>query len=124
VRQPFVLVVEDEADLRDTIAEALGDAGVGVAVASDGLDALERLAAGLSPAVILADLDMPRLGGEAFVKALRAEPRWSTIPVITMTGGVDRPDTKVSAHLEKPFDLGDLLAIIVSLCEADAANAA
>jgi CheY-like chemotaxis protein len=116
--------VEDEADLRDSLAEALGESGVDVAVACDGLDALERLRAGLVPSVILADLKMPRLGGEAFVAAIREEPRWSDIPVITMTAGIDEPATPVAAHLEKPFDFGDLLAIIVSLCEADASSAA
>ncbi|HYG67096.1 MAG TPA: response regulator [Anaeromyxobacteraceae bacterium] len=119
-----ILVVEDEADLRDSLAEALGDSGVDVAVAADGLDALERLRAGLAPSVILADLNMPRLGGEAFVAAIREEPRWSGIPVITMTGGTDEPRAKVSAHLEKPFDVGDLLAIIVSLCETRPVSAA
>jgi two-component system, chemotaxis family, chemotaxis protein CheY len=121
--RPCVLVVEDEPDLRDSLAEALGDSGVDVAVAGDGLEALELLRAGLVPSVILADLNMPRLDGAAFVEAIREEPRWSDLPVITMTGGVDEPVTPVSAHLEKPFDFADLLAIIVSLCEADASSA-
>ena len=61
---------------------------------------------------------LPKLGGAEFLQQLRSDPRYDAVPVITRTAGPDRPGTDVLAHLRKPFDLGDLLDIVVSLCEA------
>ncbi len=117
-----ILVIEDDADVRDALAEALQDAGAQVVVAEDGLDGLERLREGARPSVILLDLRMPRLGGEEFLRQLRGDPRFEHIPVIMMTAGADSASYhNVLAHLHKPFDLGDLLEIVLSLSEADAA---
>ncbi len=112
-----VMVIEDDADVRGAIAEALQDAGADVVVAEDGQAGIERLRAGTVPQVILLDLRMPRLDGEGFLREMRADPRFEHVPVITMTAGLDVPDRDaVVAHLHKPFDLDDLLQIVLSLC--------
>jgi CheY-like chemotaxis protein len=117
-----ILVIEDDADVRDALAEALSDAGLRVDVAVDGMEGLARLRSGARPAVILLDLRMPRLGGEEFLRVMRADPRYEHVPVITMTAGVDPTNGHdVLAHLHKPFDLDDLLQIVLSLTEASAA---
>jgi CheY-like chemotaxis protein len=119
VATPIILVVEDDADVRDALAEALGGAGLRVELAVDGQDALERLRAGCMPAAILLDLRMPRMSGELFLRSIRAEPRLEHLPVITMTAGADSvEDDDVVARLRKPFDLDQLLEIVVSLCPA------
>jgi len=116
------LIIEDDADVREALALALEDAGVAVEVAVDGADGLARLRAGPPPAVILLDLRMPRLGGEEFLHEMRADPRYEHVPVITMTAGADATDDpEVLAHLHKPFDLEDLLQIVLSLTGASAA---
>lgn len=114
-----ILILEDDEDVRDALSEALAEAGLEVAVACDGVEGLERLRAGPRPDVILLDLRMPRLGGEAFLKALRADPVHEHVPVITMTAGLAVPDAEdeVVAHLRKPFDVDDLLGVVLSLCE-------
>ncbi|BDG05384.1 response regulator [Anaeromyxobacter oryzae] len=115
-----ILVIEDDAAVREALADAIAEAGLVVDVAVDGIDGLQRLRAGDPPAVILLDLRMPRLGGPEFLRALRADERFEHVPVISMTAGVDGPDREpVVAHLRKPFDLDDLLGIVLSLCEAE-----
>lgn len=117
-----ILVIEDDAGIRESLASGLEAAGLSVDVAVDGLDGLARLYAGESPAVILLDLRLPRLGGAEFLRAMRANPRFEHVPVITMTAGAaPSGGPEVLAHLNKPFDLDDLLQIVLSLIEASAA---
>ena len=111
--------MEDDADLRGALAEAMSETGAEIVVAEDGLAALERLRAGPAPAVVLLDLRLPRLDGEDFLHELRADPRFDRLPVITMTAGSSRSeDDEVVAHLRKPMDLGGLLEIVGSLLDA------
>lgn len=118
----LVMVVEDDLAFRGALVEALAGEGIGVVVAGDGLEALERLRAGLQPAVVLLDLRLPLLTGEEFLRAIRADPRFEHLPVITMTSGADSTsDAEVIRRLHKPFDLADLRAIILSLFEASPA---
>ncbi len=117
-----ILVIEDDPDVRETLEDALRDAGLAVDVAVDGADGLERLREGPPPALILLDLRMPRLCGEEFLRAMRGDEALARVPVITMTAGTDpEDDGDVVAHLHKPFDLGDLLQIVLSVVGATAA---
>lgn len=116
-----ILVIEDDPGIREALALGLEGAGLDVDVAVDGLDGLARLYRGAAPSVILLDLRMPRLGGEEFLRAMRANPHFEHVPVITMTAGPGGGGHEVLAHLDKPFDLEDLLRIVVSLTEASAA---
>jgi len=114
-----ILVIEDDPDVRSALADALSAAGAEVVVASDGQDGLDRVRAGCRPSVILLDLRMPRLDGDAFLREMRSDPSLEHVPVITMTAGLDTPQERdVVAHLRKPFDLDDLLGIVLSLCDA------
>jgi len=116
-----LLIVEDDADIRDALAEAMSNGGTEVVVATDGVDALERLHRGIRPAVILLDLRLPRLGGQEFLAQLRADTRFEHLPVITMTAGASRAEgDDIVARLRKPFDLQDLREIVESLFEAAA----
>lgn len=122
VSQRTVLIIEDDADVRDALADALAGAGITAVVAEDGFDGLARLREGARPRVILLDLRMPRLGGEEFLRAMRADPCHENVSVITMTAGMEPAEgEEVLAHLQKPFDLDDLLRIVQSLFEAHAA---
>jgi CheY-like chemotaxis protein len=117
-----ILVIEDDADVREALATVLGDAGLSVHLAADGRVGLEHLRSGARPSVIVLDLRMPRLCGGEFLREMRADPRFEHIPVITMTAGLDTPGADDSlAHLQKPFDVEDLLDIVLSLAEPEAA---
>jgi CheY-like chemotaxis protein len=80
-----VLIVDDDADIREVMKIFLEANGYHVNVAADGLDALEQLRAGPRPELILLDLMMPRLDGEQFLKQFRAS-RFADIPVVIISG--------------------------------------
>ncbi len=111
---PSVLVVEDDRDIRDCIADALDMEGYTVAVCPHGRDALEKLRGGFLPDVILLDLLMPVMSGWEFRQEQLADPLLSRIPVVVVsasTPGTARPDR----HLPKPFGIEELLAIVSEL---------
>jgi len=108
-----VLVVEDDDDLLSLIGSALGGAGYAAVEASDGAAALaaceER-----DPDVVLLDLGMPHLGGQAFADAYRrAQGR---AKIIVMSGAEKGGETSARMHaavfLSKPFDLEQLLGAV------------
>ena len=113
---PTVLVVEDDPALRETIAELLADEGYRVVAVVDGAGVWETATA--RPALILLDLRMAGLDGEATLAHLQADPAAREIPVVVMSGSADlaayagRPG--VAAILIKPFDLEELLGLVAT----------
>ena len=107
-----ILVVDDEPMVRDTLGTVLMDEGYTVDVASDGLDALERVRAE-RPDAILLDLMMPGMNGRQFLQALRDDPKYVQVPVLIMTAvhglEVNLASIGASEVVEKPFDIDDLL---------------
>ncbi|HEV8654067.1 MAG TPA: response regulator [Candidatus Limnocylindria bacterium] len=108
-----VLVVEDDDDLRSLIGAALNDAGYEAVEAADGAAALaacqER-----DPDVILLDLSMPRLGGQAFADAYRRGQGRAKIIVMSgvATGGETSGRMHAAVFLSKPFDVEMLLGAV------------
>ena len=105
-----VLVIEDETDLREIIQDVLAGEGYEVTCAVDGAQGLERLAAGLRPALVLLDFYMPRLDGWAFLERMRTELGLGEVPVVAISGSVVSHPS-VTAVLQKPFDITELLEI-------------
>lgn len=107
-----ILVVDDDALLRNSVADVLEDEGYVVEHAGDGVDALARIGAN-PPDVILLDVLMPRMNGKQLLEALHDDPRTSNIPVLMMTAiqGFDSHRTTALAAdmVEKPFDVDELL---------------
>jgi CheY-like chemotaxis protein len=114
-----ILIVEDEPDIRDLLAQSLSEEAE-VETAVDGQDALERLARGPLPSVILLDLRMPRLSGPELLRRLAA--RGDHPPVVTMSACTSAGPAGAAAHLCKPFTLATALAALRRAC-ADAADA-
>lgn len=83
-RDKTILVVEDEPDVRMFLEACAEDAGFNVRTAEDGQDALDHLQ-GFTPDLITLDMVMPRMNGLAFLRKLRAQTQWETIPVILIT---------------------------------------
>ncbi len=83
-REPSVLVVDDDPDLRGLVRRALEREGWGVIEAADGRAALDQLEKH-APGLILLDLLMPRMDGFAVLAELRARPAWRQIPVVVIT---------------------------------------
>lgn len=112
-----ILVVEDDADIREIVEEALADEGYEVMGAADGLDALERLrAATVLPRLILLDLMMPRMNGLELREALLKIEAWSSIPVVIVSADANAQEKseamRVAGLLQKPVKLRDLVAMV------------
>lgn len=112
--QALVLVVEDDADLRDVIADVLQDHDIPVIAAANGKQALDRLVEdGVRPSVILLDMMMPVMDGWRFREAMLTHPELATIPVVVMTAHANarRVASEIGAvgSLAKPVNVADLL---------------
>lgn len=83
--QKCILVVDDEADVREYLRMALEDAGFTVKTASNGLEALDIVTRSL-PDLISLDLVMPLHSGVKFYRDLQKDKCFSKIPVLIVTG--------------------------------------
>ena len=110
-----ILVVDDDLDIRETLAEAMVLGGYLVSAAADGKVALEQARLN-RPDLILLDLMMPVMSGWDFLKARRGEPPLASIPVVVVTAAFDREVEGAVEVLQKPFDLARLLKIVARLC--------
>jgi CheY-like chemotaxis protein len=112
-----ILVVDDDADIRETLQTILGIQGYLVATAADGSEALRWLSSG-RPLVglILLDLMMPGMNGFEFRSRVSADPRLSRIPIVVITGASILADARVAELrtqvLQKPIDLSTLLETV------------
>lgn len=105
-----VLVVEDDADLREVLAECLRLEGYRVAETVDGSDALNLLRSGARPALIFLDLIMPRMDGRQFLGMVRDDVELARIPVVLVTGTPPQDLAgQVVAVLKKPIGINELL---------------
>jgi putative two-component system response regulator len=114
IRQPLVLVVDDQRPNRELLEAHLDDLGYEVVQAADGVEALEAVAA-REPDLILLDVDMPRLDGIAVCQKLKAHPVRRLIPIVILTASNDREvrlkglAAGADDFLSKPFDARELL---------------
>src|SRR5512132_4086682 len=83
----WVLVVEDDAALREALSDALRDEGFTVTAAADGREALDllRVTASPNPSVILLDLAMPRMNGWQFRAEQQTDDRIAAIPIVVLS---------------------------------------
>lgn len=115
-----VLVADDDAVICALIAVYLRAAGFEVTVAADGLQALDRVAV-VKPDVVALDAAMPGLTGSQVASILRSDPATSWIrtvllwPARTQHDHVGDSADGVDACLTKPFDPGELVAVIRGL---------
>ncbi|MBA0048480.1 response regulator transcription factor [Mycobacterium sp. NPDC050853] len=113
-----VLMVDDDPDVRNSVARGLRHSGFDVRVAVDGRDALTQLAADEPDALVL-DVQMPELDGVAVVTALRALGNDIPICVLSARDTVNDRIAGLEAgaddYLTKPFDLGELVARLRAL---------
>jgi CheY-like chemotaxis protein len=107
-----VLVVEDDAALREIYAGALRGYGHEVRVAADGAAALDTLGNGWTPCVVFLDLRMPGMDGWELSRRLRADERFRSVPVVVVAAHfrIDHEAAEIGAAswLQKPFDLARL----------------
>jgi two-component system, chemotaxis family, chemotaxis protein CheY len=108
-----LLLVDDDEEIRGTLGAVLQAEGFDVLEARNGLHALQQLLRDPLPDLILLDMTMPVMTGFEFLDVQAEDPRIREIPVVAVTvhakvaqiGGVKR-------LVRKPFDLGELLAVL------------
>jgi PAS domain S-box-containing protein len=124
-----VLVVDDNEDAARTLCDFLSQGGNVCRTAFDGLSALDVVSE-FDPNVVLLDLGLPKLDGYEVAKRIRAMPGGDQRMVVAVTGYGQEQDRQRSAaagfdaHLVKPVDLNQLLAIVGAATSPDAARRA
>jgi signal transduction histidine kinase/ActR/RegA family two-component response regulator len=114
-----VLVVDDNCDLLETVAELIACVGHEVTIAHDGLEAWAKLGRDRFDVALL-DIGLPGLSGYELVEKIRADERMKDMQVIALTGygGADARDTAMTAgfdaYLVKPIDLAQLRVLIAT----------
>jgi two-component system, sensor histidine kinase and response regulator len=123
-----ILIVDDEADMRNTIDAMLSPKGHTILHAEDGVQALESIEMHM-PDVVLCDIEMPKLRGFDVLSEIRKNPKLSEIPLIFLTGKTDISYMVEAMHLNvndfltKPFTMEDLhSAIDIQLKRIDDLN--
>ena len=113
-----ILIVEDDADLREMMAQLLTLEGFKASTVANGREALEYLSQGDKPDVILLDLMMPVMDGWEFRRQQQARADLSKVPVIVLSA-LDQTraaDVNAVAFLKKPLDFDRLLELVRQYC--------
>jgi two-component system cell cycle sensor histidine kinase/response regulator CckA len=124
-----ILLAEDQDDVRSTVARLLRSHGYAVIDTADGADALAKIEGGEMPPfqLLITDLVMPRIGGEALVAALR--PNFPDVPVLVISGFDQQGSLRrmyerghATAFLEKPFEGQPMLKLVRELLDQRASK--
>ncbi|HUB09128.1 MAG TPA: response regulator [Myxococcales bacterium] len=111
-----VLVVDDDAEIRETLSDLLADEGYAAREAENGLAALELLRTEPLPEVILLDWTMEAMNGQEFMAEVAKDPALAAIPVVLVTADVHVQEKVDSApfvgHLTKPIRLPALFQLL------------
>ncbi|MGF1458917.1 MAG: response regulator [Leptolyngbyaceae cyanobacterium] len=117
-----ILLVDDEAGLREAVQAYLEDTGFIVEVASNATEGWEKLQMS-TPDVLISDIMMPQVDGYEFLAQVREDPRYKSLPVVFLTARGMTSDriqgysAGVDAYLPKPFDPEELVAIVTNLID-------
>ena len=114
--QDYILIVEDDFDIREALTQILEEEGYPVRGAANGKEALEVTASGPTPSLILLDLMMPVMNGWQFRAEQLQNPRLASVPVLVISADPHvQPKAAtlgVAGLLKKPVSLEDLLAAV------------
>src|SRR4051812_6738493 len=112
MRALTVLIVDDDSEVRQLLADGFRCSGHDVLEAGDGRKALDLLAAGIRPDVIVLDVIMPVMDGLTFLVHKRNTSEFSGIPVVIVSATAHGPIDGANCVLRKPFDLDDLVSTV------------
>ena len=114
MNQKKILIVDDEADLVETVRFPLEMEGLNVMVSYNGEDALNK-AREESPDLIILDLMLPKLDGYKVCRLLKFDEKYRHIPIFMLTAKTQDKDkilgmeTGANEYITKPFEMDDLL---------------
>jgi len=114
-----ILVVDDDADIAESVTELLVGEGYRVVSATDTNDAFAQVEKEI-PDLVLTDSIMPLTDGPGFVQRVHALPEFRSLPVVVMSGSPESlaiavKTLGVAAVLQKPFGLDELIATMERL---------
>jgi CheY-like chemotaxis protein len=117
---PHVLIVEDDLDIRDALAQILEEEGYAVVTAANGREALDALRSGPPPRLILLDLMMPVMNGWQFRAEQRRDPAIADIPVVIISADTHVGDKAqaigIAEYFRKPIEISGLLQTMEKYC--------
>jgi DNA-binding NarL/FixJ family response regulator len=122
-----LLLVDDEPGLREAVKEYLQESGFNVQVASNAREAWDWMQQNI-PDLVISDIMMPQVDGYQFLKQLRDDTRFQSLPVVFLTAKgmtgdrIQGYQAGVDAYLPKPFDPDELIAIVENLLSRRAAQ--
>jgi CheY-like chemotaxis protein len=114
----YILVVEDDRSLRESLSDALELEGYRVVCAEHGRAALDHLAKAELPCLILLDLMMPVMDGRTFRAEMLKDQTLATVPVVLITAGGAQAAAKVAADqvLHKPLRMDTVVNVVKEHC--------
>ena len=122
---PLIMVVDDSITVRRVTQRLLQREGYRVVLAADGLQALERLQEE-RPALVLSDIEMPRMDGFDLVRNIRADAQLKDLPIVMITSRIaekHREHAKelgVDHYLGKPYAEEELMSLVRHYCGLEA----
>jgi two-component system, chemotaxis family, chemotaxis protein CheY len=122
-----VLVVDDDQEIRESLAEVLQEHGCSAIAVANGAQALETLQnlEGERACLILLDLMMPVMDGRAFRQEQMRHEELANIPVVLISAFAnvrdEASDMNVAGYLQKPFQLSDIIQTAKTYCGCDRA---
>ena len=126
-KAPLILVVDDSITVRRVTQRLLQREGYRVAMAADGLQALERLEEE-RPVVVLSDIEMPRMDGFDLARNIRADTRLSDLPIVMITSRIAEKHREharelgVDHYLGKPYSEDELMRLVRHYCNAEVSS--
>ena len=122
-KQGYLLIVEDDPDIRKLLDTALTFAGYRVVAAPNGREGLEFIQRE-RPTIVITDIMMPKLDGFGLVHRLRINPETRDIPVIFITATYVAPEDRdfslnigATRFLQKPVDMNEFLTMVAELLQ-------
>lgn len=120
-----ILIVDDSSTVRKFLSATLKSKNFRCIEASDGFDALEKLAQNADVKLIISDLNMPNMDGIEFIRAVRKDPVYKDVPIIMLTTDSSPENKKLAfetganLYLVKPSPAHIILFKVQSLLNAD-----
>jgi two-component system response regulator AtoC len=114
-----ILVVEDDALIRNNLVELLAEVGFDIASADNGADGV-ALAKARVPDLVICDIMLPQMDGYAVLRALRDDPATSSVPLIFLTAKGERAEVRLGMNLgaddyvTKPFSIAEVLEAVAT----------
>ena len=116
----LILIVEDDHDVAQSVAEVLESSGYATALAGNGREALDHLQSNDLPDLILLDMMMPVMDGWQFREEQRKSPAFDAVPVVVVTADGNARGKAAAVHaagqVQKPVTIDSLLDEVERVC--------